>query len=170
VKELATVLNAMREAGVILDYALFGATAQMRYTEPVATFDADVLVGMPSPERLDVLGPVYEFCAAQGWQPEGEAIRVGSWPVQFIPVFSALTQEALEQAETADFDGGPLRVVSARHLAGIALSVGRAKDYARIVALLDGKAVTREAIAEIAARHGLSEQWNRFAARFLDAT
>lgn len=32
----------MREAGIIEDYALFGAAAQMRYTEAVATLDADV--------------------------------------------------------------------------------------------------------------------------------
>ena len=85
VKELAMLLNAMRDAGVVLDYALFGAAAQMRYTEPVATFDADVLVAVPTPDRLDVLSPLYDFCARQGWQPEGEAIRVGSWPVQFPP-------------------------------------------------------------------------------------
>jgi hypothetical protein len=169
VKELATLLNAMREAGVILDYALFGATAQMRYTEPVATFDADVLVTVPGPERLDVLNPLYEFCARRGWHPEGEAIRVGSWPVQFIPVFSQLTREALEQAELADFEGVPFRVVSACHLAVIALSVGRPKDYARILALMEAKAVTREAVAEVAARHGLGERWQQFVGRFLDA-
>jgi hypothetical protein len=170
VKELATLLNAMRDARVILDYALFGAAAQMRYTEPVATFDADVLVEVPAPERLDILKPLYDFCARRGWQPEGEAIRVGNWPVQFIPVFSPLTREALELAEIAEFEGVPFRVVSARHLAGIALSVGRAKDYARILALLDGKAVTQEQVAEVAVRHGLAEQWKRFKAKFLDET
>lgn len=159
----------MRDARVILDYALFGATAQMRYTEPVATFDADVLVAVPSPERLDVLKPLYDFCAQRGWQPEGEAIRVGSWPVQFIPVFSPLTREALELAETAEFDGVPFRVVTALHLAVIALSVGRAKDYTRILALLDARAVRPEEVAEVATRHGLAEHWRRFVEKFLDA-
>jgi len=53
-KELAELLNEMQKLGVILDYALFGAVAQMRYTEPVATLDADVLVALPSMDRLDV--------------------------------------------------------------------------------------------------------------------
>lgn len=170
VKELATLLNAMRDAGIVLEYALFGAAAQMRYTEPVATFDADVLVEVSSPERLDVLTPIYDFCAGQGWHPEGEAIRVGSWPVQFIPVFSPLTREAVESAETAEFEGVPFRVVSARYLAAIALSVGRIKDHLRILALLEAKALTREELRELAVRHGLAEQWKRFAGRFLDAT
>jgi len=116
-KEVAQLLNDMRSAGVITEYALFGAVAQMRYTEPVATLDADVLVMVPSTERLDVLRTIYEFCAANGYQPEGDAVHVGAWPVQFVPVFSPLTMEALTQADTADFEGVLLRVVRADHLA-----------------------------------------------------
>ncbi len=166
-KEVAELLNAMGDAGVISGYALFGAIAQMRYTEPVATLDADVLVAMPSPQRLEVLKPIYEFCAARGYRPEGEAVRVGAWPVQFVPVFSPLTQEALEQADTADFEGVPFRVVRADHLAVIALSTGRAKDYARILGLLESGSVSCEQVARLAARHELTDAWTRFDARFL---
>jgi len=164
---VAELLNAMRDAGVISEYALFGAIAQMRYTEPVATLDADVLVAVP-PQTLELLKPIYEFCAARGHRPEGAAIRVGAWPVQFVPVFSRLTQEALEEAESADFEGIPLRVVRADHLAVIALSVGRAKDFARILGLLESNSVSREQVARLAARHGLADAWTRFEARFLN--
>lgn len=167
-KALAELLNEMRAAGVIREYALFGATAQMRYTEPVATLDADVLVDLPALKELDVLRGVYEFCAGKGFRPEGEAIRVGAWPTQFVPVFSPLTREALEKAETADFEGVAIRVVRADYLAVIALSVGRAKDFARILALLESGSVTREAVARVAAQHGLAEAWERFATRFLE--
>jgi hypothetical protein len=166
-KEVAELLNAMQNAGVICGYALFGAIAQMRYTEPVATLDADILVAMPSPQGLEALKQIYEFCATRRYRPEGEAVRVGAWPVQFVPVFSALTQEALEQADTADFEGIPFRVVRADHLAVIALSVGRAKDYARILGLLESGSVSREQVALLAARHGLADAWRRFEARFL---
>ena len=101
---MAQLLNEMRGERVITEYALFGAVAQMRYTEPVATLDANVLVAIPSAERVDVLSPIYEFCVRKGYPLEGESIRVGAWPVQFIPVFSSLTQEALEQAATADYE------------------------------------------------------------------
>ncbi len=167
-KELAQLLNEMRSAGVIQDYALFGAVAQMRYTEPVATLDADVLVAVPTMDRLDVLGGIYQFCSGKGFRVEGEAVIVGSWPTQFVPVFSPLTREALEQAETAEFEGVPLRVVRAEHLAVIALSVGRAKDFTRILSLLESGSVTSEQIGRLAARHGLSELWQRFEHRFLD--
>ena len=167
-KEVAQVLNEMRGEGVIVDYALSGAVAQMRYTEPVATLDADVLVVVRSAEKLDVLTPIYEFCAGKGYTLEGESVRVGAWPVQFIPVFSPLTREALEQADTADFERVPFRVVRADYLAVIALSVGRAKDFARILALLEAGGVTPEEIAILAQRHELSDAWTRFKRRFLD--
>ncbi len=167
-KDIAQLLNEMRDKGVITDYALFGAVAQMRYTEPVATLDADVLVGIPPAERLDVLAPIYDFCARKGYTLEGESVRVGAWPVQFIPVFSPLTREALEQGDTVEFEGVPLRVVRADYLAVIALSVGRAKDFARILALLEAGSATPEGIAILAQRHGLSDVWTRFKTRFLD--
>jgi hypothetical protein len=167
-KAVAQLLNEMRSTGVITDYALFGAAAQMRYTEPVATLDADVLVAVPSPDQLDVLGAIYAFCSEKGYRPEGEAIRVGAWPVQFMPVYSPLAREAMEQADTADFEGIPFRVVRADHLAVIALSVGRAKDLTRILALLESGSVSREEIAHLAERHDLSKAWERFEARFLD--
>ena len=166
-KELAQLVNQMQAAGVIETYALFGAVAQMRYTEAVATVDADVLVALPAPERIDALSAIYEFCAARGYQPQGEAIQVGAWPVQFVPVFSALTREALQNAETADFEGVPIRVLPADYLAVIALSTGRAKDYARILALLESESVTPEGIERLASRHGLGDAWRGFQARFL---
>ena len=85
-----------------------------------------------------------------------------------MPVFSPLTQEAVEEAETADFEGVPLRVVRADYLAVIALSVGRSKDFARILALLESRSVTPEQVAHLAARHGMSDAWKQFAKRFPD--
>jgi hypothetical protein len=168
-KEVAELLNAMRAGGVISDYALFGAVAQMRYTEPVATLDADVLIDLPPHAGLDVLAPIYEFCAAKGGPAEGEAVRVGAWPVRFIPAFGGLTGDALAHADAVDFEGVPLRVVRADYLAVIALSVGRATDLTRIVALLEAGNVTPEGLGLLAGRYGLSDAWQRFKTRFLDA-
>ena len=167
-KQVAQLLNDMLARGVIRNYALFGAMAQMRYTEAVATLDADVLVAVPSADRMDVLAGIDWYCKEQGFENEGDAVRVGAWPVQFMPVFSPLTREAMENAEIADFDGVALRVVRADYLAVIALSVRRAKDYARILALLESLSVTREQIAQLAAKHDLSQAWQQFEARFSD--
>ena len=164
--KVAVLLNEMVEQGIIADYAVFGAVAQMRYTEAVVTLDADILVAVAEPDKLDVLSPIYAFCRERGYLPEGEAIRVGDWPVQFIPAFSKLTREAIRDAETGDLDGIPLRVIRADYLAVIALSVGRAKDFARVLALLEAGAVTDKEISDLAMRHNLTSEWNLFKERF----
>ena len=164
--EVARLLNEMVQAGVLKDYALFGAVAQMRYTEAVVTLDADILVVLPEPHGLDMLSPIYSFCKQHGYQPQGEAIRVGDWPVQFIPAFSSLTEAAVRDAEMGEIDGVPLRVVRADYLAVIALSVGRAKDLARVLALRESGAVTDQEVAELAERHDLGSAWKNFLKRF----
>jgi hypothetical protein len=50
----------------------------------------------------------------------------------------------------------------------IALSVGRAKDFTRILALLESGSASRESIGRLAARHGLADAWSRFESRFLN--
>ncbi|MBN2554170.1 MAG: hypothetical protein JXB06_15435 [Spirochaetales bacterium] len=167
-KDVARLLNEMLAAGIITDYAVFGAVAQMRYTQTVATMDADILVVTKRPDSLDVLQPIYDFCFSRGYEPEREAIRVGEWPVQFIPVFNPLTEEAVRKAETGEIDGIPLRVVRADFLSAIALSTGRPKDFARILALLETGAVSSEDIASLVEHFGLQEKWQRFEERFLD--
>jgi hypothetical protein len=152
VKDVARLLNELHDAGIISDYAVFGATAQMRYTEPVATLDADVLVA-----------------GSRGYKAQGETIVVGGWPVQFVPVFSALTADAVRHAESDEIEGVALRVVTAGYLAVIALSVGRSKDHLRIISLLESGAVAREEIEALASRHELSDRWTRFRQRYLDA-
>jgi hypothetical protein len=167
-KEVVELLNKMIEQGVIDTYALFGAVAQMRYTEAVATMDADILVAMPNESELVSLSPIYSFCKSMGYYPEGDAVRVGEWPVQFIPVFDALSQAALEEAETGQIEDARVRVVRADYLAVIALSVGRNKDYLRILSLLESGAVSENDISSLSAKQGLSAEWKSFKERFLD--
>jgi len=164
--KVAVLLNEMVEQGIIDDYAVFGAVAQMRYTEAVVTMDADILVALADPDKLDVLSTIYAFCRERGYPPEGEAVRVGDWPVQFIPAFSKLTREAIRDAEIGDLDGIPLRVIRADYLAVIALSVGRAKDFARVLALREVGAVADKEISDLAMRHNLTTEWNLFKERF----
>ena len=103
-KDVAALLGDTLSARIINNYAVFGAVAQMRYTEAVVTLAVDVLVVTPHPDSIDVLTPIYDFCSARGYDSEGETVRVGDWPVQFIPAFNPLTGEAVREAETGDID------------------------------------------------------------------
>ena len=85
------------------------------------------------------------------------------WPVQFLPVASALDEEALERAIELEIDltdGPPLkaRCLRAEHVVAIAIKLGRLKDLARVQAFLEQRAVDLSAlkdVLEICAKAGI---------------
>jgi hypothetical protein len=74
----------------------------------------------------------------------------------------------LVQAAEVDVEGVPVRVISAEHLAVIALETGRAKDHARLVQFVESGVLAPAALQEILDRHNLGEAWRAFERRFLE--
>ena len=163
------VINQLEQEGLIGRYAVGGAVAATRYIEPVQTYDLDIFVILPvSPSGLISLTPVYDYLTRRGCTPQGEAIVVEDWPVQFLPVYDELTEEALTNALEVNFGSTPTRVLSAEHLAAIMLNTGRPKDHARLTQFFESNALNRATLEEIVARHGLTPKWADFRKRFLN--
>jgi len=163
------VLNQMVRDGEVQNYAIGGAIAAVFYVEPFATHDVDVFVMMETElTGLVTQIPGWEYLKKRGYtQTRGEAIVVEDWPVQFIPVSSALEEEAYLNASVLDFEGEPARVVLAEHLVALMLQAGRLKDFARVQMFLSQDAVDQEILSDIIRRHGLAEQWMKFNSRGL---
>ncbi len=66
-RDVARLLGDMLATGVIRDYAVFGAVAQMRCIEAIVTFDADILLAVGSETGRDMLRPLNRFCESRGW-------------------------------------------------------------------------------------------------------
>lgn len=92
---------------------------------------------------------------------------IGNWPVQFLPAETPLLREAVEQAPAHDYEGVPIRVMSAEHLMAIALQARRAKDHARLVAFVQSRVADPTRLDAVLVRHGLREAWQRFKSRYL---
>lgn len=159
-KRTLEVLNELENQSVFSRYAIGGAMAATFYTEPVLTFDLDVFVVL-SPEigQLISLAPVYEALRACGYGEEKEAVMIEGVPVQFLPAYNALVEEALGQAREIDYDGVPARVVRAEHLIAVALQTGRSKDRARVAMLREQASLDLNLLADILKRHQLEEKW-----------
>lgn len=166
-KETLQEINALREAGIIGQSAMGGAMGATFYLEPISTYDVDIFVLFETPSLILTLTPLYEFLKARGHEPEGDAVSVGGWPVQFLPAESALLREAVEQAVTVDFEGVPTRVMTAEHLAAIALQTGRSKDFTRLLAFVESGVLAAEKLEDILTRHQLADAWNRFEVKYL---
>ena len=105
------IINQLEQAGIIGRYTIGGAVAATRYVEPIQTYDLDIFVILPvAPSGLLSLTPIYSELIQRGCIPQGEFILVEGWPVQFLPVYNALTEEALAQAVEVEFGSTPTRV------------------------------------------------------------
>lgn len=162
------VINRMVKRGVIEKYAVGGAIGAMFYIEPFTTFDLDIFFSVQSSESgLMILAPIYKYLTGFGYEAEGESINIEGWPVQFLPVFNPLIEEAVEKAKEFNYRKTPVRVMRPEHLVAIMLDTGRAQDYARIDLFLKGKTVNLETLAELLTRHHLKSKWREFERKFL---
>ena len=93
------VLNELGAQGVFSRYAIGGAMAATFYTEPVLTFDLDVFVLLhPASTGLVSLEAIYEALRGRGYSEQEECITIEGIPVQFLPAYNSLIEEALNEA------------------------------------------------------------------------
>lgn len=154
-KATLAVLNELERVGILGRYAIGGAMGAMFYVEPLATFDLDVFVVLPARGELLTLAPLCEALRRRGYEPQGEHVLVQGVPVQFLPAYNPLLEEALEQARVVEVLGVPTRVLQLEHLIAVALQTGRPQDRERVRLLVDDGPVRVDRLADICARHGL---------------
>jgi hypothetical protein len=154
------IIEEMARLGIIKAYAIGGGVAATYYIEPVLTYDLDIFF-LPVKEGLDELAPVYEFARGRGYPEQAEALMIEGFPVQFIPAYNELVQDAVAKAATLRYRGVEAKVVKAEYLVAIALQTGRAKDHERVVRLLESEAVDRAVLSEILMKYGLVDRLNK---------
>jgi hypothetical protein len=133
-------LNAMKAEGVIQEYAIAGAMALVFWTEPVPTFDLDVLVILPeTPGALVSLSGIYRWAEARGFPAQEEHIVV-------------------EGLRDTDYQGVVVRVVPPEYLIALYLQpqARTARRRERAAMLLELPSLNRPLMDEILRRHGLS--------------
>ncbi|MGH6877294.1 MAG: hypothetical protein ACREHV_07945 [Rhizomicrobium sp.] len=166
------VVTNLAKRGVVERYAIAGAVAALNYIQPTLTEDLDILVSINSFQahrsELLPLAPIESALAEMGYcKQTGAGVLVEDWPVQFLPVASALDEEALEQAVEVEIGnaGTPVlmaRCLRAEHVVATALKLGRLKDWARIEAFLEQDAVDLQALRNVLDRHRLMAAWRTF--------
>jgi len=172
INEVIAVINQMQADGVVERYAIGGAVGATFYLEPVATLDVDIFVAFESAPGSLIVSPqrIYDYLTARGCTTDREYIIIAGWPVQFLPPGTPLVAEALQESVVRDVDGTPAHVLTAEHLAAIALQTGRAKDKARLLQFVEAGVLDAARFQVILARHGLVDDWQKFERQFLSDT
>ncbi len=166
-KETLQILNRMVAGGVISEYAIGGAVGAIYYLEPFDTADIDIFVQIEtSGSELMILAPIYKYLTEQGYEAAGEFVHIEGFPVQFLPIFNPLTEEAVREAQTIMYDSVPTRIMRAEHLVAIMLDTGRLKDYLRINMFLEQGVVDMRLLNAVLRRYGLMGKWRDNEYRF----
>jgi hypothetical protein len=162
-KRALEVLNELEKEGVFARYAIGGAMGATFYVEPFLTFDLDVFVLLqPSASGLISLSPIYEALRARGYSEQNECVLIEGVPVQFLPAYNRLLEEALEQAKAIDYENILARVLRGEHLVAIAVQTGRAKDRERVRILREQAHIDGSYLNDVLRRHSLEEKWKRW--------
>ncbi|MDQ6626426.1 MAG: nucleotidyltransferase [Verrucomicrobiota bacterium] len=160
-KRTVEVLNELERAGVFARYAIGGAMAATFYAEPLLTFDLDVFVLLtPSPAGLITLTPIYDALRVRGYAEESECVSIEGVPVQFLPAYNELLEEALREAAETDYDGTPTRVLGPEHLVAICVQTGRDKDRERVRLLREQTSLDHGLLDAVLCRYDLIGRWN----------
>ena len=154
------VLNELEQEGLLSRYAIGGAMGATFYTEPFLTFDLDVFIVLPrTAAGLLTLAPLYDALRARGYTEENKCVLIEGVPVQFLPAYNSLVEEALNQAREIVYEDVPARVLRSEHLIAICLQTGRSKDRDRVRILREQAQLDMNFLADILRGHQLEEEW-----------
>ena len=155
------VLNELEREGVISRYAIGGAVGAIFYMEPFLTYDLDVFVLLPQTAGgLLTLSPIYEALKRRGYAEEGECLLVEGMPVQFLPAYNPLLEEALAESRETRYAETVTRVLRPEHLAAIMVQTGRDKDRQRFSTFMQEAEQDADYLRVVLERHQLTERFN----------
>ena len=128
------VINEMQSKGIVKKYALGGAVAAIFYVEPILTYDLDIFF-VPSEENKDLLAltSVYDYLKGRGYKADKEHILIEGIPVQFLPIYDELIEEAVDNALQLEYKETIVNVLSQEYLIAIMVQTFRPKDKERII-------------------------------------
>ena len=116
VEKTLKVLNDLAKKGLIERYVIGGGIAVIYYAEPVLTYDLDVFCFLSTErEGLITLSPIYEYLGKKGYSVQGEHVAIEGIPVQFIPAYNELVEEAVNKAVEIKLDMLCLENILERH-------------------------------------------------------
>ena len=166
-RDTLKILLQIRQEGLLADFAIGGAIAASFYTPAVVTEDLDIFAFLkPSASGLLVLTPIYDRLRELGGRIENEYVVIGKWPVQILPAYTPLVEEAVLCAVDRAFEDLTVRVVDANYLSAIALQTGRPKDYLRIHTLIESGHVQSDELAALVNKFGLAPRWEIYVQRY----
>jgi hypothetical protein len=165
-----SVVNRLRDEGIISAYAVGGAVGALFYIEPTQTQDIDIFVHLhpAAGSMLVTIAPILERLKGMGFALwEEDKVVVEGWPIQFLPATKPIEIEAIELAtQQPVVDGVEASVPLPEYLMAIAIDLGRPKDLVRLQSFHEQAAYDEAELSTLLGRFGLQGKWKKLSARF----
>ena len=159
----------MLDEGLFKKYAIGGGIANLFYIEPVVTFDLDIFIIPNESEKLVIsLSPLYDWLEKKNYRAVKEHVEIEGIPVQFIPVYNELVDEAVHKAAEKKYEDITTFVLKPEYLVAIMLETNRSKDRARISKMLDETDISNDELEKILLKHKLSTAYKEFKKKFYE--
>lgn len=157
------IINEMQSTGIIKEYAVGGAVAAIFYIEPLLTYNLDIFFA-PSEKSEDLLAlsSVYDYLKGKGYIAEKEHILIEGIPVQFLPIYDDLIEEAVENAAPLEYKDTTVNVLKQEYLIAIMLQIFRPKDKERIIRFLNEGIFDKIVLEEILEKYNLKAKYEKF--------
>lgn len=170
IEKVFKVINRMYREGIIKDYAIGGAIATLRWTEPFFTQDLDVFVVLHTEpqegKKIIILSPIYEYLKRMGYSDwEGHRIIIEGVPVDIF-VADELEQRAIEEAVGTDYKGIKIKVMTPEYLIALFLRAGRDKDIRKIQMLVTQAKIDKIKLDKILTDYGLKKKFTEFKKKY----
>ncbi len=120
------IINHLKKASLIKDYAIGGGYAVNYYLEPILTYDLDVFIWLDTEKDFSVL---YEYFRNKKYKIENVYVMIGDIPVQFLPTYiNPLIEEGVRKGKRIRINGVPAKILKVEYLIATLLMAYRPKD------------------------------------------
>ncbi len=169
-RETLMKINTLLGEKIIDRYAIGGSIAALFYIEPTVTYDLDILVILHcEAQTLEPLKDIYAWAHRNSYEIKAEHIIIEGIPVQFLPVYKPLIEEAVERANEKTFDGVKTFVVGPEFLIAIMMDVNRPIDRERALRFFKTyKELDVTLLENIIDKFQLNKNYNSFKEKFVN--
>jgi hypothetical protein len=166
------VINQMKKEGFFKKYAIGGGITVLFYIEPVVTFDLTVFIILPKNNMplISLFSPLYEWLKSKGYKTIKEQILIEGIPVQFIPVYDNLVNEAVLNSAKETYESTETYVLKPEYLLVIMLQTNRPKDRNRIIKILDEAGISQRILKKILRKHNLQTAYSDFRRKYYESS
>ena len=162
-KNIIDILDELKNANLITDYALGGSVALLYYTKPeFITDDVDIFISFESESLIFDLSNIYDYLKTHyNAKEEKEWIVIQGIPIQFLAPDSGLHGEAFKAAQTIKVDDKTFKIFTLEYLIAIMVFLNRPKYKARLLLIMQENEFDTSKLFPILKEYDLLNKWNR---------